>query len=180
MTGFGLGEDHWGGYAELASVRPEWIVRVPAGRDVRWAMSVGTAGLTAMLCVLALERHDLTPEAAGDHPIVVTGAAGGVGSVAVALLAELGYKVAAVSGRPEHEAYLRRLGAAEVVPAPSSPMLRHAPSTGSGGSGAWTPSAARRSPPSCARPVMADAWPPVALRAAPISRRPCIPSSCGA
>ena len=79
-------------------------------------MSVGTAGLTAMLCVLALERHDLTPEAAGDHPIVVTGAAGGVGSVAVALLAELGYKVAAVSGRPEHEAYLRRLGAAEVVP----------------------------------------------------------------
>jgi acrylyl-CoA reductase (NADPH) len=116
VTGFGLGEDHWGGYAELARVRPEWIVRVPAGRDARWAMSVGTAGLTAMLCVLALERHDLTPEAAGDHPIVVTGAAGGVGSVAVALLAELGYKVAAVSGRPEHEAYLRRLGAAEVVP----------------------------------------------------------------
>jgi len=115
-TGFGLGEEHWGGFAELARVRPEWLVRVPAGRDARWAMSIGTAGLTAMLCVLALERHDASPEAAGVDPVVVTGAAGGVGSVAVALLAGLGYKVAAVSGRPEHEAYLRRLGAAEVLP----------------------------------------------------------------
>ena len=78
-------------------------------------MSVGTAGLTAMLCVLALERHDITPEGAGGLPVVVTGAAGGVGSVAVVLLAELGYRVVAVSGRSEHEAYLRRLGAAEVL-----------------------------------------------------------------
>jgi acrylyl-CoA reductase (NADPH) len=114
-TGFGLGEDHWGGLSELARVRPEWLVRVPDGRDPRWAMSVGTAGLTAMLCVLALERHDITPEGAGGLPVVVTGAAGGVGSVAVALLAELGYRVVAVSGRSEHEAYLRRLGAAEVL-----------------------------------------------------------------
>ena len=116
VTGYGLGEEHWGGYAELARVKPEWVVGIPEGRDARWAMSVGTAGLTAMLCVLALERHDLTPEAAGEDPVVVTGAAGGVGSVAVALLAELGYRVTAVSGRPEHEAYLRHLGASEVLP----------------------------------------------------------------
>jgi len=115
-TGFGLGEEHWGGFAELARLRPEWLVRVPDGRDAKWAMSVGTAGLTAMLSVLALERHDASPAAAGDDPVVVTGAAGGVGSVAVALLAELGYKVAAVSGRPELESYLRGLGATEVLP----------------------------------------------------------------
>ncbi len=115
VTGYGLGEEHWGGYSELARVKAEWLVGVPESRDARWAMSVGTAGLTAMLCVLALERHDLTPEAAGEDPVVVTGAAGGVGSVAVALLAELGYKVTAVSGRPEHEAYLRRLGATEIL-----------------------------------------------------------------
>lgn len=115
-TGFGLGEDHWGGFAELANVRPEWLVRVPDGRDAMWAMSIGTAGLTAMLCVLELERHGASPGLAGDDPVVVTGAAGGVGSVAVALLTELGYKVTAVSGRPEHEAYLRRLGATEILP----------------------------------------------------------------
>jgi acrylyl-CoA reductase (NADPH) len=115
-TGFGLGEEHWGGYSELARLRPEWLVRVPQDRDALWAMSLGTAGLTAMLCVLALERHGLTPGSAGDDPVVVTGAAGGVGSVAVALLARRGYKVAAVSGRPEHEGYLRGLGAGQVVP----------------------------------------------------------------
>jgi acrylyl-CoA reductase (NADPH) len=115
-TGFGLGEDHWGGFSELARVRPEWLVRVPEGRNARWAMAVGTAGLTAMLCVLALERHDVTPEAAAEYPVVVTGATGGVGSVAIALLAELGYKVTAASGRPELEEYLRGLGATEVIP----------------------------------------------------------------
>ena len=114
-TGFGLGEEHWGGYSELARVRPEWLVRIPDEHDALWAMSLGTAGLTAMLCVLALERHGVSPETAGDDPVVVTGAAGGVGSVAVALLAQLGYKVAAVSGRPEHESYLRHLGATEVL-----------------------------------------------------------------
>ena len=114
-TGYGLGEEHWGGYAALARVRPEWLVRIPEGKDALWAMSLGTAGLTAMLCVMALEYHDLTLEAVGDYPVVVTGAAGGVGSIAVVLLAQLGYKVAAVSGRPEHEPYLRHLGASEVI-----------------------------------------------------------------
>jgi len=114
-TGYGLGEEHWGGYAALARARPEWLLRIPEGRDALWAMSLGTAGLTAMLCVMALERHDLTPEAAGDYPVVVTGASGGVGSIAVALLAGRGYTVAAVSGRPEQEPYLRGLGACEVI-----------------------------------------------------------------
>ncbi len=129
-TGHGLGEEHWGGFSEVARVRPDWLVRVPERRDARWAMSIGTAGLTAMFCVLALERHGATPELAGDDPVVVTGAAGGVGSVAVALLAELGYKVVAVSGRPEQDGYLRRLGASEILPrsdladAPPRPLDR--------------------------------------------------------
>ena len=115
-TGFGLGEEHWGGFCELARVRPEWLVRIPAGKDARWAMAVGTAGLTSMLCVLALERAGLSVEAAEAWPIVVTGAAGGVGSVAVALLAQRGYHVTAVSGRPEQAGYLEQLGATEVIP----------------------------------------------------------------
>lgn len=129
-TGYGLGEEHWGGYAALARVRPDWLVRIPAGRDALWAMSLGTAGLTAMLCLMALEHHDLTPEAAGDYPVVVTGASGGVGSVTVALLACRGYRVAAVSGRPELEPYLRHLGATEVIAraeladTPSRPLER--------------------------------------------------------
>ncbi len=116
VTGFGLGEDHFGGFADLARVKAEWIVPLPQGLDAKRAMAIGTAGLTAMLCVMALEREGLTPESAGDMPVAVTGAAGGVGSVAVAILAGLGYKVAAVSGRPEEEPYLRSLGASEVVP----------------------------------------------------------------
>lgn len=115
-TGFGLGEEHWGGLAEVARVQPEWLVRVPDGRDARWAMAIGTAGLTSMLCVCALERLGLTPELAAGNSVVVTGAAGGVGSVAVALLAQLGYTVTAVSGRPEQEPYLRGLGATEILP----------------------------------------------------------------
>jgi acrylyl-CoA reductase (NADPH) len=114
-TGWGLGDEHWGGFSELARLRPEWLVRVPDGRDPLWAMSLGTAGLTAMLCVLALERHGVSPEASGGDPIVVTGAGGGVGSVTVALLANLGYRVAAVTGRPENGEYLRSLGASEVL-----------------------------------------------------------------
>ena len=116
VTGFGLGEDHFGGFADLARVKAEWVVPLPEELDTRRAMAIGTAGLTAMLCVMALEHEGLTPRNAGDVPVAVTGAAGGVGSVAVALLAGLGYKVAAISGRPEEEPYLRSLGASEVVP----------------------------------------------------------------
>jgi len=115
VTGWGLGEERFGGFAELARVRSEWIVALPEQLDERRAMAIGTAGLTSMLCVMALERHGLTPETAGGLPVVVTGAAGGVGSVAVAILAGLGYDVAAVSGRPEQETYLRSLGAGSVV-----------------------------------------------------------------
>ncbi len=116
VTGFGLGEDHFGGFADVARVKPEWVVPLPDGLDSRRAMAIGTAGLTSMLCVMALEREGLDPASAGDLPIAVTGAAGGVGSVATAVLAELGYMVAAVSGRPEEEGYLRSLGASEVIP----------------------------------------------------------------
>ena len=116
VTGFGLGEERFGGFAELARVRSEWIVRLPDGLDTRQAMIIGTAGLTSMLCVMALEHNGLAPASTGGLPVVVTGAAGGVGSVAVAILATLGYDVAAVSGRSEQEAYLRRLGATSLVP----------------------------------------------------------------
>jgi acrylyl-CoA reductase (NADPH) len=114
-TGFGLGENHFGGFADLARVRPEWIVKMPEGLDARRAMAIGTAGLTSMLCVMALEHEGLQPGSV-DKPIAVTGAAGGVGSVAVAILSGLGFTVAAVSGRHEEEAYLRSLGAAEIIP----------------------------------------------------------------
>jgi acrylyl-CoA reductase (NADPH) len=113
LTGWRVGEAHWGGYAEKARVRADWLVPLPAGLTTRDAMAVGTAGLTSMLAVMALEAHGLTP-AKGE--VLVTGAAGGVGSVAVAILAQLGYQVAAVTGRPETEAYLRGLGAARIVP----------------------------------------------------------------
>lgn len=118
VTGWGLGEERFGGYAELARVRSEWLVRLPVGLDARRAMTIGTAGLTAMLSVLALEEHGLTPDRAGGAPVAVTGAAGGVGSVAVALLSRLGYSVAAVSGRAGEggeATYLRHLGAGELV-----------------------------------------------------------------
>ncbi len=115
VTGFGLGEERFGGLAELARVRSEWIVPLPTDLDLRTAMVIGTAGLTSMLCVMALERHGLAPGSAGGMPVVVTGAAGGVGSMAVAILAGLGYEVAAASGRSEQEDYLRALGASTVV-----------------------------------------------------------------
>ena len=113
LTGWRVGEAHWGGYAEKARVRADWLVPLPAGLTLRQAMAIGTAGFTAMLAVMALEDHGLVP---GHGPVLVTGAAGGVGSVAVAVLARLGYEVAAVSGRPEAEGYLRALGAARIVP----------------------------------------------------------------
>lgn len=113
LTGWRVGEVHWGGYATRARVRADWLVPLPAAISTRDAMAVGTAGFTAMLAVMALEDHGLTP-AAGE--VLVTGAAGGVGSVAVALLAARGYQVAAVTGRPETEPYLRALGAARIIP----------------------------------------------------------------
>jgi acrylyl-CoA reductase (NADPH) len=112
LNGWGLGETHLGAYAEKARVKGDWLVRLPATMSARQAMAVGTAGYTAMLCVLALERSGIT-SARGS--IVVTGAAGGVGSVAIALLAKLGYQVIASTGRPAQVDYLKRLGAAEVI-----------------------------------------------------------------
>jgi acrylyl-CoA reductase (NADPH) len=112
LNGFGLGETHVGAYGEKARVKGEWLVPLPAGMTGRDAMAIGTAGYTAMLAVMALEHQGLTPDRG---PVVVTGAAGGVGSVAIAVLAKLGYRVVASTGRPQEAAYLRELGAAEVI-----------------------------------------------------------------
>jgi acrylyl-CoA reductase (NADPH) len=111
-TGWGMGETHLGAYAEKARVKGDWLVRLPDGLTARDAMAIGTAGFTAMLAVLALERHGVSPQSG---PAVVTGAAGGVGSVATAVLARLGYHVIASTGRLEEGAYLKQLGAAEVI-----------------------------------------------------------------
>ena len=111
-TGWGMGETQLGAYAEKARVKGDWLVRVPDGMSTREAMAIGTAGFTAMLAVLALEKHGLTPK---DGPVVVTGAAGGVGSVGSAVLSKLGYHVIASTGRMSEAGYLRDLGAAEVI-----------------------------------------------------------------
>ncbi|KPQ03356.1 MAG: Zn-binding dehydrogenase [Rhodobacteraceae bacterium HLUCCA12] len=113
LTGWRVGETHWGGYATRARVKGDWLVPLPEGLSARQAMAIGTAGLTAMLAVLALEDHGLTPDRG---EVLVTGAAGGVGSVGVALLAALGYRVAAVTGRAETTDYLKTLGASRIVP----------------------------------------------------------------
>ena len=113
LTGWRVGEVHWGGYSQKARVNADWLVPLPSGLSSRQAMAVGTAGFTAMLAVMALEDHGLKPD---QGPVLVTGAAGGVGSVATAILANLGYEVAAVTGRPETEEYLRSLGATQIVP----------------------------------------------------------------
>lgn len=112
LTGWRVGETWWGGYAERARVKADWLVPLPDGLTTRQAMAVGTAGLTAMLAVMALEDHGLKP---GQGPVLVTGAAGGVGSVATAILARLGHEVAAVTGRPEQADYLTGLGASRIV-----------------------------------------------------------------
>ncbi|MEL6432176.1 MAG: acryloyl-CoA reductase [Pseudomonadota bacterium] len=112
LTGWRVGEVHWGGYAQKARVNADWLVPLPDGVDSRWAMAVGTAGFTSMLAVMALEDHGLEP---GRGPVLVTGAAGGVGSVATAILANLGYEVAGVTGRPETADYLKGLGASQIV-----------------------------------------------------------------
>jgi acrylyl-CoA reductase (NADPH) len=125
-NGWGQGETHLGAYAEKARVKGDWLVRLPAGMSARDAMAIGTAGYTAMLSVLALERHGLTP---ARGPVVVTGAAGGVGSVAIAVLSKLGYHVIASTGRTSEAGYLKNLGATEVIDrnelaAPAKPLAR--------------------------------------------------------
>ena len=125
LTGWRVGEMHWGGYAEKARVKSDWLVPLPDGLSTRQTMAIGTAGLTAMLAVIALENHDISPSSG---PVLVTGAAGGVGSIAVSILAKLGYEVAASTGRAETHDYLRDLGAqilvdrAELSEAPSRPL----------------------------------------------------------
>jgi len=113
LTGWRVGEVRWGGYATRARVKAEWLVPLPAGLSLRQSMAIGTAGLSAMLALMTLEEHGLSPYDEGE--VLVTGAAGGVGSVAVALLAALGYRVAAATGRAEAHDYLRELGAAAIV-----------------------------------------------------------------
>jgi acrylyl-CoA reductase (NADPH) len=125
-NGWGLGETRWGCLAERARLRGDWLVRLPAAFTTRQAMAIGTAGYTAMLCVMALERHGVRP---GDGSVLVTGATGGVGSVAVALLARLGHRVAAATGKVDEAAYLKQLGAAEVIDraelaAPGKPLQK--------------------------------------------------------
>jgi acrylyl-CoA reductase (NADPH) len=125
-TGWGMGETHLGAYAEKARVKGDWLVRLPEGLSAREAMAIGTAGFTAMLAILALEKHGVTPNSG---PVVVTGAAGGVGSVATAVLGKLGYHVIASTGRMSEAPYLKSLGAAEVIDrnelsAPPKPLAK--------------------------------------------------------
>jgi len=126
LNGWGVGESHSGGLAQKARVKADWLVPLPAGLTTKQAMAIGTAGYTAMLSVMALERHGVRPES-GD--ILVTGASGGVGSVAIAVLAKLGYRVVASTGRPQEAAYLRGLGAADIIArdelsAPGKPLAK--------------------------------------------------------
>lgn len=112
LNGWGAGETHWGGLAQKARLKGEWLIPLPEQFSPRQAMAIGTAGYTAMLCILALERHGITPD---KGEMLVTGAAGGVGSVAIAVLSKLGYRVVAVTGRSEEQDYLKHLGAAEIM-----------------------------------------------------------------
>ena len=126
LNGWGVGEGHWGGLAQKARLKGDWLVPLPRQFSPQQAMAIGTAGYTAMLCILALERHGVTP-AHGE--ILVSGAAGGVGSVATAILAKLGYAVVAISGRSEEHDYIKRLGASDVLPrsefaSPGKPLAK--------------------------------------------------------
>lgn len=112
LTGWRVGETHWGGFAQKARVNADWLVPLPGGLTTKQAMAVGTAGFAAMLAIIALEDHGLNPD---QGEVLVTGAAGGVGSIATAILSNLGYQVAAVTGRPETEDYLKSLGASRIV-----------------------------------------------------------------
>lgn len=126
VNGWGLGETHWGGLAQKARLSSAWLLRLPEAFSARQAMAIGTAGYTAALCVMALQRHGVKP---GDGDVLVTGAAGGVGSVAVRLLSRLGYAVAASTGRPQEAEYLKSLGATQIVDraelsAPGKPLQK--------------------------------------------------------
>jgi len=112
LNGWGVGEQHWGGLAQKARVKGDWLIKLPASMPTRRAMVIGTAGYTAMLCIMALERYGIR---ADDGDVLVTGASGGVGSVAIMLLHKLGYRVAASTGRMEEAPYLQTLGAAEII-----------------------------------------------------------------
>ena len=175
LNGWGVGETHLGAYAEKARVRGDWLVPVPTGMTGREAMAIGTAGYTAMLAVMALERHGITPDRG---PVVVTGAAGGVGSVAIALLAKRGFKVIASTGRLQEEPYLRGLGASEILDrkelsAAGKPLAKER----------WvarhrTRSARRRSPTCLPARATAARSRPAALPAAWICRPPLRRSFC--
>ncbi|VVQ25509.1 MDR family oxidoreductase [Pseudomonas fluorescens] len=126
LNGWGVGENHWGGLAQKARLNGDWLIPLPAGFTAAQAMAIGTAGYTAMLCVMALERHGVTPESG---EILVTGANGGVGSFAIALLSGLGYQVVASTGRPEESDYLKALGASDIIDRaslsePGKPMVK--------------------------------------------------------
>ena len=126
LNGWGVGENHWGGLAQKARLNGDWLIPLPAGFTAAQAMAIGTAGYTAMLCVMALERHGVTP---GSGEILVTGANGGVGSFAIALLSGLGYQVVASTGRPEESDYLKALGASDIIDRaslsePGKPMVK--------------------------------------------------------
>lgn len=126
LNGYGVGETHWGGLARQARVKADWLVPIPAGLDARQCMAIGTAGYTAMLCVMALQAHGLTP---ASGPVLVTGANGGVGSIAIALLSRLGFEVHASTGRLQEAGHLKQLGAAEVIDratlgAPGKPLQK--------------------------------------------------------
>lgn len=112
LNGFGVGESHWGGFAERARLNSDWLINLPDGISPMQAMGVGTAGYTAMLCVMALERQGIAPS---DGPVIVTGANGGVGSVAIAILSKLGFHVIASTGRPSESDFLKNLGADEII-----------------------------------------------------------------
>src|ERR1700759_5479650 len=126
LNGWRVGELHWGGYATKARVNGDWLVKLPASLSTKRAMAIGTAGYTSMLCVMALQKHGIRP---GSGEVLGTGAAGGVGSIAVAILARLGYQVVAATGRPQEGDYLKALGAAtildrkELTEAPDRPLL---------------------------------------------------------
>ena len=156
LTGWGVGERQWGGHAERARVKGDWLVRLPEGWTTRHAMTVGTAGFTAMLAVIALENHGLEP---GAGEVLVTGAAGGVGSVAIALLARLGHQVTASSGRVASHDYLGRS-----APAPSST----APSSPSRARGRWRASVSRAASTASAAPR----WPGCSARRSTAARSP--------
>ena len=176
-NGWGVGETHWGCLAERARLKGDWLVKLPAAFTPRQAMAIGTAGYTAMLCVLALERHGLQP---GDGEVLVTGATGGVGSVAIALLSTLGYRVVAATGKPHEADYLQGLGAAEVIDRADAGRRRQAAAEGALGRRGRRASAATRWPTRWRRRATAASSRPAAWRRAWTCRPAWRRSSCAA